>query len=139
MNRLTEQELQEMTVVYGNRHNACRAAKELLSLREQLEALKVWATNRAIGDDALENENYTSIIVNWRKRQLNDLLTNEKNSIFIAVQEALATAAKPDDVNNKVDITCYSCRRFITFQQRAEADGCCPYCNVEIELESKGD
>lgn len=70
-------------------------ATELLSLREQLEALKVWATNRAIGDDALENENYTSIIVNWRQRQLNDLLTNEKHSIFIAVQEALATAAKP--------------------------------------------
>ncbi|EMQ2080996.1 hypothetical protein [Yersinia enterocolitica] len=40
----------------------------------------------------------------------------------------LFTAAKP------VDITCYSCRRFIAFQQHAEADGFCPYCNVEIEL-----
>ncbi|EKN3982415.1 hypothetical protein RSJ44_004423 [Yersinia enterocolitica] len=35
----------------------------------------------------------------------------------------------------KVDITCYSCRRFITFQQHAEADGFCPYCGVEIELD----
>lgn len=34
----------------------------------------------------------------------------------------------------KVDITCYSCRRFITFQEHAEADGFCPYCDVEIEL-----
>lgn len=33
MNKLTEQELIELTVVYGNRHNACRAAKELLDLR----------------------------------------------------------------------------------------------------------
>ncbi|AJJ18303.1 hypothetical protein [Yersinia intermedia] len=41
---------------------------------------------------------------------------------------------KAGDVNNKVDITCYSCRRFITFQQHAEADGFCPYCGVEIEL-----
>ncbi|MDN0106687.1 hypothetical protein QVN76_07250 [Yersinia rochesterensis] len=38
MNKLTKQELQEMTVVYGNSHNVCRAARELLSLREQLEA-----------------------------------------------------------------------------------------------------
>ncbi|MFV8801342.1 zinc-ribbon domain-containing protein [Yersinia sp. LJYL362] len=55
----------------------------------------------------------------------------------------LFTTAKPitlgaEDVNHKVDITCYSCRRFITFQQHAEADGFCPYCNVEIELESNG-
>lgn len=52
----------------------------------------------------------------------------------------LLTAAKrialeAEDVNNKVDITCYSCRRFITFQQHAEADGFCPYCDVEIELD----
>ncbi|MGM7922947.1 hypothetical protein [Yersinia enterocolitica] len=52
----------------------------------------------------------------------------------------LFTAAKPialeaEDVNSKVDITCYSCRRFITFQQHAEADGFCPYCGVEIELD----
>ncbi|HIE2304260.1 TPA: zinc-ribbon domain-containing protein [Yersinia enterocolitica] len=51
----------------------------------------------------------------------------------------LFTAAKrialeAEDVNNKVDITCYSCRRFITFRQHAEADGFCPYCGVEIEL-----
>lgn len=51
----------------------------------------------------------------------------------------LLTDAKPialgaEDVNSKVDITCYSCRRFITFQQHAEADGFCPYCGVEIEL-----
>ncbi|WP_145531765.1 hypothetical protein [Yersinia kristensenii] len=77
--------------------NEAEALEELLSLREQLEALKVWATNRAIGDDALENENYTSIKVDWRQRQLNDLLNNEKHSIFIAVQEALSTADKPSE------------------------------------------
>ncbi len=37
---LSKEELQEMIVVYGNNHNACRAARELLSLREQLAALK---------------------------------------------------------------------------------------------------
>ncbi|CNI96153.1 hypothetical protein [Yersinia intermedia] len=47
----------------------------------------------------------------------------------------LFTADKPADISNKVDITCYSCRRFITFQQHAEADGFCPYCGVEIELD----
>ncbi len=36
---LSKEELQEMIVVYGNNHNACRAARELLSLREQLAAL----------------------------------------------------------------------------------------------------
>lgn len=40
MNKLTEQELQEMTVVYGNHHHACRAAKELLSIRAELAAIK---------------------------------------------------------------------------------------------------
>lgn len=39
--------------------------------------------------------------------------------------------------NDKVDITCWSCRRFITFQQHAEADGFCPHCSVEIELDDK--
>ncbi|AYW90259.1 hypothetical protein EGX47_02150 [Yersinia pseudotuberculosis] len=37
---LSKEELQEMIVVYGNNHNACRAARELLSLRDQLAALK---------------------------------------------------------------------------------------------------
>ncbi|OJB95754.1 hypothetical protein [Yersinia ruckeri] len=40
MNKLTEQELIELTVVYGNRHNACRAAKELLEARAELVAIK---------------------------------------------------------------------------------------------------
>ncbi|CND07725.1 Uncharacterised protein [Yersinia frederiksenii] len=40
MNKLTEQELIELTVVYGNRHNACRAAKELLEARAELAAIK---------------------------------------------------------------------------------------------------
>lgn len=47
----------------------------------------------------------------------------------------LFTAAKQialgtEDVNSKVDITCHSCRRFITHQQHADADGFCPYCDV---------
>ncbi|CFQ96628.1 hypothetical protein [Yersinia frederiksenii] len=37
---LSKEELQEMIVVYGNNHNACRAARDLLSLREQLAELK---------------------------------------------------------------------------------------------------
>ncbi|HHG9960345.1 TPA: hypothetical protein ACPZLH_001521 [Yersinia enterocolitica] len=40
MSKLTEQELIELTVVYGNRHNACRAAKELLETRAELAAIK---------------------------------------------------------------------------------------------------
>ncbi|MBK1423817.1 hypothetical protein [Yersinia pseudotuberculosis] len=36
---LSKEELQEMIVVYSNNHNACRAARELLSLREQLAAM----------------------------------------------------------------------------------------------------
>ncbi|HHW4180227.1 TPA: hypothetical protein ACUVA9_004299 [Yersinia enterocolitica] len=40
-------------------------------------------------------------------------------------------------MGNVEAITCYSCRRFITFQQHAEADGFCPYCDVEIELDDK--
>ncbi len=40
MNKLTEQELIELTVVYGNRHNACIAAKELLEARAELAAIK---------------------------------------------------------------------------------------------------
>ncbi|CFR18113.1 ead/Ea22-like family protein [Yersinia frederiksenii] len=56
----------------------------------------------------------------------------------VASKEAFSFAAdmrfEAEGVSSKVDITCYSCRRFITFQQHAEADGFCPYCNVEIEL-----
>lgn len=40
MSKLTEQELIELTVVYGNRHNACIAAKELLEARAELAAIK---------------------------------------------------------------------------------------------------
>ncbi|WP_145577039.1 hypothetical protein [Yersinia alsatica] len=40
MNKLTEQELIEPTVIYGNSHNSCRAAKELLEARAELAELK---------------------------------------------------------------------------------------------------
>jgi Zn finger protein HypA/HybF involved in hydrogenase expression len=32
-------------------------------------------------------------------------------------------------------ITCYSCRKVMTRDQHAEADGFCPHCDVEIELD----
>lgn len=32
-------------------------------------------------------------------------------------------------------ITCYSCRKVMTRDQHAEADGFCPQCDVEIELD----
>lgn len=73
MNKLNEHELQSIFENFSECPVVIRAVEEMLSLREQLAALKV-------------------------------------------------------------DITCYSCRRFITFQQHAEADGFCPYCGVEIEL-----
>jgi len=42
------------------------------------------------------------------------------------------TALKGDQVQV---ITCYSCRKVMTRDQHAEADGFCPHCNVEIELD----
>ncbi|MGM8028573.1 hypothetical protein [Yersinia enterocolitica] len=53
-------------------------ATELLSLREQLAELKAWATNRAITDDARENENYTTLKIDYRQRQLRELLKAAK-------------------------------------------------------------
>ncbi|MGE4773685.1 hypothetical protein [Yersinia enterocolitica] len=53
-------------------------AEELLSLREQLAELKEWATNRAITDDARENENYTTLKIDYRQRQLRELLKTAK-------------------------------------------------------------
>lgn len=53
-------------------------ATELLSLREQLAELKEWATNRAITDDARENENYTTLKIDYRQRQLRELLKTAK-------------------------------------------------------------
>ncbi|MGE4863935.1 hypothetical protein, partial [Yersinia enterocolitica] len=53
-------------------------AIELLSLREQLAELKEWATNRAITDDARENENYTTLKIDYRQRQLRELLKTAK-------------------------------------------------------------
>ncbi|QKJ17342.1 hypothetical protein [Yersinia kristensenii] len=53
-------------------------AEELLSLREQLAELKAWATNRAITDDARENENYTTLKIDYRQRQLRELLKAAK-------------------------------------------------------------
>ncbi len=55
-------------------------ATELLSLREQLAELKEWATNRAITDDARENENYTTLKIDYRQRQLRELLKAAKPS-----------------------------------------------------------
>ncbi|MDA5496900.1 hypothetical protein [Yersinia aleksiciae] len=78
MNRLTEQELQEMTVVYGNRHNACRAAKELLSLREQLAELKALPP------------------VAWRNRFTGYLHSN-KPAIVDDCYDELFTVAKPSE------------------------------------------
>ncbi|EPN8209883.1 hypothetical protein [Yersinia enterocolitica] len=51
---------------------------ELISLREQLAELKEWATNRAITDDARENENYTTLKIDYRQRQLRELLKTAK-------------------------------------------------------------
>lgn len=34
-------------------------------------------------------------------------------------------------------ITCYSCRKEMTRDQHAEADGLCPHCDVEIELDEE--
>ncbi|EKN6271906.1 hypothetical protein DVP66_00290 [Yersinia enterocolitica] len=53
-------------------------ATELLSLREQFAELKEWATNRAITDDARENENYTTLKIDYRQRQLRELLKTAK-------------------------------------------------------------
>ncbi|HDL7504128.1 TPA: hypothetical protein PXN76_002538 [Yersinia enterocolitica] len=49
----------------------------------------------------------------------------------------LFTASKPEEVNNFADIKCYSCSRLITIHQHAEADGFCPYCDAEIDLDGK--
>ncbi|CFR14672.1 zinc-ribbon domain-containing protein [Yersinia frederiksenii] len=93
-------------------------ATELLALRERLAVLDNRPTVQAFNKACSEGRKY-------RERAE----TAERKLAALGVE----------DVNSKVDITCYSCRRFITFQQHAEADGFCPYCNVEIELESKGD
>ncbi|HDZ9654542.1 TPA: zinc-ribbon domain-containing protein [Yersinia enterocolitica] len=104
-------------------------AIELLSLREQREALKKLAPVAEVvskfGDPEAFGEREINLLIDLR-------------SVPYGTQ--LFTAAKPaalmvEDINSKVDITCYSCRRFITFQQHAEADGFCPYCGVEIELD----
>ncbi|ELY5203754.1 TPA: hypothetical protein ACPY5B_000288 [Yersinia enterocolitica] len=63
----------------SNWQNYARSlATELLSLREQLAELKEWATNRAITDDARENENYTTLKIDYRQRQLRELLKTAK-------------------------------------------------------------
>jgi hypothetical protein len=31
---------------------------------------------------------------------------------------------------------CWSCRRSVSLSERAEADGLCPHCNAELDLES---
>ena len=36
-------------------------------------------------------------------------------------------------------ITCYSCRKVMTRDEHAEADGFCPHCDVEIELDEDGE
>lgn len=50
---------------------------------------------------------------------------------LLADQEEIA-ALKGDQVPV---ITCYSCRKVMTRDQHAEADGFCPHCDVEIELD----
>ncbi|WP_052198375.1 hypothetical protein [Pectobacterium fontis] len=37
---------------------------------------------------------------------------------------------------NSETIECWSCKKALTLQQRLEADGMCPHCDAEIELES---
>lgn len=103
--------------------NDAEVLEELLSLREQLAELKAL---QPVAEFRKPSKKHDPMVF-WFGKQV------------FPVGTQLFTAAKPaalqaSDANNKVDITCYSCRRFITFQQHAEADGFCPYCGVEIEL-----
>ncbi|WP_174634493.1 hypothetical protein [Yersinia thracica] len=58
---------------------------ELLSLREQLAELKVWATHRAAEDDARENDGYIELRIDYRQRQLKKILDG---SSFTAAKPA---------------------------------------------------
>ncbi|EMU6156772.1 TPA: hypothetical protein ACPY5T_002312 [Yersinia enterocolitica] len=70
--KLTANEHQEVFAFVGS------AVPDSASLREQLAELKAWATNRAITDDARENENYTTLKIDYRQRQLRELLKAAK-------------------------------------------------------------
>ncbi|MGH1529638.1 hypothetical protein [Yersinia proxima] len=102
---------------------------ELLSLREQLAELKAlqpveWADMPfSFADlDSMAN----SYVHGW-----------ERKSESVSMKGPLFAAAKPEEVNNFADIKCYSCSRLITIHQHAEADGFCPYCDAEIDLDGK--
>ncbi len=101
---LSKEELQEMIVVYGNNHNACRAARELLSLREQYKSQSNELTAMTAAAQALRDEMYKCDAkldalaalspVAWRNRFTGYLHSN-KPGIVDDFYDELFTAAKP--------------------------------------------
>ncbi|CNH45449.1 Uncharacterised protein [Yersinia similis] len=102
-----------------------------------------WNIDTSAGVPILVYKN-CSVIESEQAEYILQLINNEVEiaAELLSLREQLAcrdamlfTAAKQialgtEDVNSKVDITCHSCRRFITHQQHADADGFCPYCDV---------
>jgi len=60
-------------------------------------------------------------------------------ALLLAEIERLDRARTPADDSQPATPNCWNCKRPYTLEQRAEADGNCPHCGVEIELDDDGD
>ncbi|WP_157960978.1 hypothetical protein [Rahnella sp. AN3-3W3] len=107
-----------------------RADKSDAMLSECLESLK--AAEKELGIRSHQLVKADASVADLEKR----LRCTEET--LIAVNDLLTAAeARVKELKGEQVpvITCYSCRKVMTRNQHAEADGFCPYCDVEIELD----
>lgn len=50
-------------------------------------------------------------------------------------QELLGELRALLDAPNKNAFSCWSCKKPVTMRERADADGNCPHCDVELDVE----
>ncbi|MDT8924761.1 hypothetical protein RBE51_18365 [Pseudomonas taiwanensis] len=64
--------------------------------------------------------------------QVREFITVNQGQVISAIASAQAVEKQATPVAKTIQ--CWSCRKHLTLRQRADADGHCPYCRVEIDL-----
>ena len=62
------------------------------------------------------------------------VIINTRNQPDFATIRGEALAARVEPMGSNT-LECWSCKRRISHQERSEADGNCPLCGVEIDLD----
>jgi len=80
---------------------------------------------------SLEHE-YSGRFVGCTITDIADVSSLAKGYVLLSIEFPVLSG--PDDVDH---FECWSCHKVVTYKQLAEADGFCPFCYAEIELQLK--